>query len=215
MRGPGEVREAEATHAGPRVRTLRTGSTNGGGQMVGGFNTNVRYRGRTFHVQTEDSGPNVAKIVTLLYEGGTILFSRKTAYGKEPETSDREVVRQLMEQQHCAMVEALKSGEFDAEIGLGHASASATKGARDTSAPKPAASGAQEPPTPSAVRLPTEPKLVSVEPRKHRKLPPRVAAPGAERSRRASDEAPVRDFGHGVITQKPLDEIVLAQLAAK
>ena len=48
--------------------------------MVGGFNTNVRYRGRTFHVQTEDSGPNVAKIVTLLYEGGSILFSRKTAY---------------------------------------------------------------------------------------------------------------------------------------
>jgi len=181
--------------------------------MVGGFNTNVRYRGRTFHVQTEDSGPNVAKIVTLLYEGGTILFSRKTAYGKEPESSNREVVRQLMEQQHCAMVEALKSGEFDGEIGLGGA-----KGKAAAAAAQPGArAAATEPPTPMSVRTEREPKLVSVEPRKHRKLPPRVAASPAAgvRGRRAGDEIPARDFGHGVITQKPLDEVVLAQLAPK
>ena len=41
--------------------------------MVGGFNTNVRYSGRIFHVQTEDGGATSPRIVTLLYEGGSIL----------------------------------------------------------------------------------------------------------------------------------------------
>jgi len=48
--------------------------------MLGGFNTNVRYRGRKFHVQTEDNGRANPKIITLLYEGGVILTSRKRAY---------------------------------------------------------------------------------------------------------------------------------------
>jgi len=183
--------------------------------MVGGFNTNVRYRGRTFHVQTEDSGPNVAKIVTLLYEGGTILFSRKTAYGKEPESSSREAVRARMEQQHCEMVEGLKAGEFDADVGFSSAT------------PKPQARGA--PRADSTVKDDAEPatpssRVLSIEPRKHRTPLPRPAAMSAEderssstpeRPRRAASEAPIRDFGHGVISQKPLDEVVLALLAVK
>ena len=36
------------------------------GAMVGGFNTNVRYRGRIYHVQTEDGGAESPQIVTLL-----------------------------------------------------------------------------------------------------------------------------------------------------
>jgi hypothetical protein len=87
--------------------------------MVGGFNTNIRYRGHIFHVQTEDGGKESPSIITLLYSGGAILFSKKTSYANQVTAGDREVVvRQLMEQQHSAMVQALKSGKLDDKLGL-------------------------------------------------------------------------------------------------
>jgi len=87
--------------------------------MVGGFNTNIRYRGHIFHVQTEDGGKESPSIITLLYSGGAILFSKKTSYANQVTNADREVVvRQLMEAQHSAMVQALKSGKLDDKLGL-------------------------------------------------------------------------------------------------
>jgi len=87
--------------------------------MVGGFNTNIRYRGHIFHVQTEDGGKESPSIITLLYSGGAILFSKKTSYANQVGAADREVVvRQLMEAQHSAMVQALKSGKLDDKLGL-------------------------------------------------------------------------------------------------
>jgi hypothetical protein len=87
--------------------------------MVGGFNTNIRYRGHIFHVQTEDGGKESPSIITLLYSGGAILFSKKTSYANQVGAADGEtVVRQLMEAQHSAMVQALKSGKLDDKVGL-------------------------------------------------------------------------------------------------
>jgi hypothetical protein len=87
--------------------------------MVGGFNTNIRYRGRIFHVQTEDGGKDSPSIITLLYQGGAILFSKKTSYQDQLGAADREsIVRPLMEAQHSAMVQALKSGKLDDKLGL-------------------------------------------------------------------------------------------------
>jgi len=87
--------------------------------MVGGFNTNIRYRGRIFHVQTEDGGKESPSIITLLYQGGAILFSKKTSYADQVDDADREAaVRQLMEAQHSAMVQALKSGKLDEKLGI-------------------------------------------------------------------------------------------------
>jgi|SRR6266850_501334 len=87
--------------------------------MVGGFNTNIRYRGHIFHVQTEDGGKESPSIITLLYSGGAILFSKKTSYANQAGAADREtIVRQLMEAQHSAMVQALKSGKLDDKLGL-------------------------------------------------------------------------------------------------
>jgi hypothetical protein len=86
--------------------------------VVGGFNTNVRYRGRTLHVQTEDSGPTRPYIVTLVYEGGTILYSRKQQYGN-PSECGTEVVRDRMEAQHRDVVVELKAGRLDEDLGFG------------------------------------------------------------------------------------------------
>jgi hypothetical protein len=86
--------------------------------MVGGFNTNIRYRERTYHVQTEDGGAESPNIITLLYEGGAILFSRKRGYAEQVGAPDREsIVRQMMEEQHRAMVAALKAGKLDDKLG--------------------------------------------------------------------------------------------------
>lgn len=102
--------------------------------MVGGFNTNVRYRGRIFHIQTEDSGQERPEVVTLLYEGGAILLSKKHGYEDQLGSSGLEAqVRELMETQHREMVRALKAGRLDRIVGLEDAapSASAPQGPAD------------------------------------------------------------------------------------
>ena len=88
--------------------------------MVGGSNTNVCYLGRTFHVQTEDGGSESPQVITLLYEGGAILYSTKSGYELDADDGNGELeerVRQLMEEQHRVMVEALKDGSLDSKIG--------------------------------------------------------------------------------------------------
>ncbi len=48
--------------------------------MITGSNTNIRHRGRLFHVQTEDSGREHPHVISHLYYQGTILGSEKTTY---------------------------------------------------------------------------------------------------------------------------------------
>ena len=78
-----------------------------------GYNHNLRYGGRTFHVQTEDSGQGYARLYTHLFFEGTILSSKKQEYDPEaPEDS----VRALMQQLHKAMIRELTRAEHDARI---------------------------------------------------------------------------------------------------
>ncbi len=87
--------------------------------MVSGFNTNIRYCGRTFHVQTEDKGELNPQIVTLLYEGGAIVSVSKRNYEEVLSRKDLEsVVRTLMEEQHRSVVQNLKSGALDEAVGV-------------------------------------------------------------------------------------------------
>src|SRR5919201_4191193 len=85
--------------------------------MITGANTNVRYRGILFHVQTEDSGRANPHIISHVYHGGTILGTHKTDYSDRLDADDlTSVVRGLIEQQHAAMLAKLDSGGFDAVI---------------------------------------------------------------------------------------------------
>lgn len=89
-----------------------------GPAMLSGFNTNVRHKGVVFHVQTEDSGRAHPHVITHLFHGGNILASEKCGYEHllqedgELETQ----VKRLMEEQHSAMVEKLKSGKLNGVI---------------------------------------------------------------------------------------------------
>lgn len=85
--------------------------------MIVGFNHNINYRGKTFHVQTEDSGPQRPQLVTLLYHGGTIISSRKTLYADIVKVDHLEkVVEDLAKEQHKDMLRSLTRGELDQRI---------------------------------------------------------------------------------------------------
>jgi hypothetical protein len=86
--------------------------------MLIGYNTNVPYKGKMYHVQTEDSGPGRPAVVTLLYRDGAILKSKKTGYDDlvgKPDAEDR--VRELMKEQHKAMIKHLISGAVESTQG--------------------------------------------------------------------------------------------------
>jgi hypothetical protein len=78
-----------------------------------GYNHNVRYAGRLWHVQTEDSGISNPHIFTHLFHDGTILATKRIDY--DP-TSDVGVVQKLMQAQHKLMLRELKQGAFDDKI---------------------------------------------------------------------------------------------------
>jgi hypothetical protein len=88
--------------------------TKRGRSPVLGYNHNLRYGGRTFHVQTEDSGQGYARLYTHLFFEGTILSSKKQEY--DPEAAE-DAVRGLMQKLHKAMIKELTHKEHDARIG--------------------------------------------------------------------------------------------------
>ena len=114
--------------------------------MVPGFNTDFKYRGETYHVQTQDNGAGNPVVVTLLYHKGAILASRRTSYrdlaGKPG--FERELMG-LMKAQHKDVMRALLAGAYDqdgaapaAAGGSGeHPAAAAAAVAASTPAPQP------------------------------------------------------------------------------
>jgi hypothetical protein len=82
--------------------------------MLTGYNTDFKYQGKVYHVQTEDGGINSPYITSLLYHQGAILASRKTSYADilKADCLD-DVVRDLMMEQHKQMIRDLMQGKLD------------------------------------------------------------------------------------------------------
>lgn len=80
-----------------------------------GYNTNVRHRGKLYHIQTEDSGINHPHVITHLFaDGGRIIASRKTSYAEHVGAEDlASIVRKLMQDQHKGIFIALRDCVFD------------------------------------------------------------------------------------------------------
>ena len=82
-----------------------------------GFNHNVAYRGRKFHVQTEDSGREHGHIFTHVFLEGVVVSSSKVAYasvGAEELSTER--ILRLMQDSHKAMIRRLCSGALDERL---------------------------------------------------------------------------------------------------
>jgi hypothetical protein len=170
--------------------------------MITGANTNVRYRGILFHVQTEDSGRANPHIISHVYHGGTILGTHKTDYSDRLDTDDlTALVRSLIDQQHAAMLRKLHSGGFDPVIAqrLG-------KSALETDAAAVAPRALESRPDTE----PEETRTRAVEPEPAAGAPVRPLAAVPPKLRQSE-----RSFGEGLGSQKPLDEVILDYLAEK
>jgi len=81
--------------------------------MLSGINADIVFESKTYHVQTEDGGLENPVIVTILFEGGAILASRKTSYADLLKSNNlSESIRDLMMEQHKAMGQDLTAGKF-------------------------------------------------------------------------------------------------------
>jgi hypothetical protein len=78
-----------------------------------GFNHNVRYHGRVYHVQTEDSGVSHNRVFTHLFFEGSIIASKRYDYAEDV---SEDQVRSLMQNQHKAILKELKLGNYDEKI---------------------------------------------------------------------------------------------------
>jgi len=84
--------------------------------MFAGYNTNISYNDKIYHIQTEDSGQDNPVIITLLYSEGAILASKKTGYNHVLDHSDFEhQVRTFMKEQHEHMINELLAGKYSGE----------------------------------------------------------------------------------------------------
>ena len=80
-----------------------------------GYNTNVRHKGKLYHIQTEDSGIDHPHVITHLFaDGGRIVASKKTTYAERVgDAGLQDIVKKLMQGQHKAMFIALRDGLYD------------------------------------------------------------------------------------------------------
>lgn len=161
--------------------------------MITGFNANVRHGDRVYHVQTEDSGRANPHVITHLYYEGTILASERRDYAEIVDAPDLVArVRRLMEEQHAAVVDGLRRGDFDDAIA-----------ARLSGPARRSVAAAPELETPPATRVPAS-------------LRAAPARPGPAEKRAASSPADAsRGFGEGIVSERPLDAVILDYLIAK
>ncbi|MEM7249275.1 MAG: hypothetical protein AAF533_28440 [Acidobacteriota bacterium] len=81
--------------------------------MIIGFNTDIKFRGKVFHAQTEDHGTENPMIETLVYIGGHIHDAFQTHYADMmTDGLDEAKIVQLMENQHRRIIGLIRSGHF-------------------------------------------------------------------------------------------------------
>lgn len=90
--------------------------------MLIGYNNDVQYRGKVFHIQTEDRGLVDQRIETQIFFSGAILDTRIVPYGALADETDTETrnrkLKVLMQTTHRELYKKLLSGEYDAFAGL-------------------------------------------------------------------------------------------------
>jgi hypothetical protein len=157
--------------------------------MVVGFNHNIKYRGQIYHVQTEDSGTESPRITTHLFLGGNIVASRRTSYADILGADNLvEVVRTLMEEQHKEMLRNLVNGVYDPGPGRPGGEARSV----------PAGPAPRPPPAQGGPAAPG---------------PATAGAPGPARETAPALRDPL--FGEDLISERSLDEVILAYLSGE
>ena len=83
--------------------------------MQKGFNSDVIYRGLSFHIQTEDWGKENPYLVSRVYQAGAVIKSVKTPYTEvlnRVQLRDPNAIRLAMREQHQQILDLLVSGQL-------------------------------------------------------------------------------------------------------
>ena len=82
--------------------------------MITGFNTDIEYEGVTYHVQTEDKGLATPLILSLVYDRGTILASKRSPYEDLLIGDfDEKVLTERLQKQHKLICAAVRGGRIE------------------------------------------------------------------------------------------------------
>lgn len=82
--------------------------------MITGFNTDIEYQGTTYHVQTEDKGVDTPLILSLVYDRGTILASKRSPYDDLlVEGFDEKALTERLKKQHKLICAAVQAGRIE------------------------------------------------------------------------------------------------------
>lgn len=146
--------------------------------MISGFNTDIEHNGTVYHVQTEDKGLQKRVIMSLVYDKGTILASKRESYEDLAAGNfDAKALTDRVGRQHKLICAAVRAGRI-AE--LKNMTAKASAGAKViaevvaagiplpvTLTPQPPAPALPEPPrarfAPPAPRSPIKIAIVETE----------------------------------------------------
>jgi hypothetical protein len=84
-----------------------------------GFNSDVVFKGMSFHVQTEDWGRENPYLVSRVYQNGAVIKSIKTPYAEVLGNSrllrlseDTQAIRLALREQHQRILDLLLSGQL-------------------------------------------------------------------------------------------------------
>ncbi len=82
--------------------------------MITGFNTDIDFNGVTYHVQTEDKGLSRPMILSLVYDRGTILASKRAPYDDLVAIGfDENVLAERLQKQHRLICAAISTGRIE------------------------------------------------------------------------------------------------------
>jgi hypothetical protein len=82
--------------------------------VITGFNTDIEYGGVTYHVQTEDKGKTKPVILSLVYNGGTVLASKRSPYDDLLTSNFNErILAERLNKQHRLICAAIQAGRIE------------------------------------------------------------------------------------------------------
>jgi hypothetical protein len=87
-------------------------------KMLSGFNHNIRFHGKVYHIQTEDGGKENPQIITHAFLGGVILDSVRSSYQElllQPNWHS--ALKERMKAQHLEEIRRLMAGEITLDEG--------------------------------------------------------------------------------------------------
>ncbi len=85
--------------------------------MQFGHNQNIKYKGRVYHIQTEDGGHSNPVVTTQLFRGGRLIATRRTNYLDIMSSEELEsCVQDIVREQHKSIMKELVSGALDDQL---------------------------------------------------------------------------------------------------